>query len=132
MTSSLPSRRFAPLPILFFAAFLALAGCATQSPGPIGPISTGNPRVDPLPGSESPDDLSADKDEDGDVDEADMVDRSGRYTPPHMQDRTIIRAGILLPFSHPNASVRQQAEGMLAGIELALFDQGNENILLLP
>jgi len=56
----------------------------------------------------------------------------GPFTPPHMEGREIIRAGVLLPFTHPNPRVRQQAEGMLAGIELALFDYGNENIVLLP
>ncbi len=57
---------------------------------------------------------------------------TGPFTPPHMEGREIIRAGVLLPFTHPNARVRQQAEGMLAGIELALFDYGNENIVILP
>ena len=57
---------------------------------------------------------------------------TGPYTPPHMEGREIIRAGVLLPFSHPNERVRQQAEGMLAGIELALFDFDNSNIVLMP
>ncbi len=128
MTSELTSRVRAPLPILFFAAFLTLAGCATQAPGPVGPISTGNPRVDPVPGGET----------DGSEDTQDVVDlepekdEKGPLTPPHMADRELIRAGVLLPFSHPNARVRQQAEGMLAGIELALFDYGNENFVIIP
>ena len=50
MTLPTTSRVRAPLPILFFAAVLALAGCATSAPGPVGPISTGNPRVDPVTG----------------------------------------------------------------------------------
>ncbi len=56
----------------------------------------------------------------------------GAYTPPHMQGRDLIRLGVVLPFSHPREAVRQEAEGMLAGIELALFDQGRDNIVLLP
>lgn len=106
-----------------------MAGCATQAPGPVGPISTGNPRVDPVPGSENGDTNG------GEVGEENMGDLdvpSGPYTPPHMEGRELIRAGVLLPFTHPNARVRQQAEGMLAGIELALFDYGNDNIVLLP
>ncbi|MEL7454007.1 MAG: hypothetical protein AAGJ50_11625, partial [Pseudomonadota bacterium] len=50
MTLPTTSRVRAPLPILFFAAILAMTGCATSSPGPVGPISTGNPRVDPVTG----------------------------------------------------------------------------------
>lgn len=129
MTSPATSRVSRPLPILFFAAFLALAGCATQAPGPVGPISTGNPRVDPVPGTETtnPDGSPVEEEAMGEMDEP-----TGPYTPPHMEGREIIRAGVLLPFTHPNPRVRQQAEGMLAGIELALFDYGNENIVLLP
>lgn len=131
MTLPTTSRVRAPLPILFFAGFLALAGCATSTPGPVGPISTGNPRVDPVPGGDTGDLGTGTVDEDGMGDIADGAP-SGPYTPPHMQGREIIRAGVLLPFTHPNPSVRQQAEGMLAGIELALFDFDNENIVLLP
>lgn len=129
MTSPATLRVRRPLPILFFAAFLGLAGCATQAPGPVGPISTGNPRVDPVT-----------TDENGTVVDGEVTDEAlgeiavpeGPYTPPHMEGREVIRAGVLLPFTHPSARVRQQAEGMLAGIELALFDYGNENIVLLP
>lgn len=64
--------------------------------------------------------------------EVDMSEPVGPYIPPHMQGRNVIRAGVLLPFSHPNQRVRQQAEGMLAGIELALFDIADENIVLMP
>ena len=131
MTLPTTSRVRAPLPILFFATFLALAGSATSSPGPVGPISTGNPRVDPVPGGETGDLSTEQIGEEGMEEIAEDVP-SGPYTPPHMEGREVIRAGVLLPFSHPNERVRQQAEGMLAGIELALFDFGNENVVLLP
>lgn len=131
MTLPTTLRVRSPLPILFFAGFLALAGCATQSPGPVGPISTGNPRVDPVPGTEGEGTNTAGVEEDG-LNDLTEDGPSGPYTPPHMEGRDIIRAGVLLPFSHPNARVRQQAEGMLAGIELALFDFDNSNIVLMP
>ena len=131
MTLPTTSRVRSPLPILFFAGFLALAGCATQSPGPVGPISTGNPRVDPVPGGEGEGTDTAGVEEEG-LNDLTEEGPTGPYTPPHMEGREIIRAGVLLPFSHPNARVRQQAEGMLAGIELALFDFDNSNIVLLP
>ena len=129
MTLSATSRVRGPLPILFFALFLTLASCATQAPGPVGPISTGNPRVDPVTGEPATTHGEVGENDTAglEVDEAD-----GPYTPPHMQGREIIRAGVLLPFTHPTERVRQEAEGMLAGIELALFDYGNANIVLLP
>ncbi len=130
MTSPATLRVRRPLPILFFAAFLALAGCATSAPGPVGPISTGNPRVDPVPGGEG--ELGTGEVGEEGMGEVDVAEPTGPYTPPHMEGREIIRAGVLLPFTHPNERVRQQAEGMLAGIELALFDYGNENIVILP
>jgi ABC-type branched-subunit amino acid transport system substrate-binding protein len=39
---------------------------------------------------------------------------------------------VLLPFSHPTANVRAEAEAMLAGIELALFENGGTDFLILP
>ena len=49
-----------------------------------------------------------------------------------MAGRELIRAGVMLPFSDRRASVRAQAEGMLAGIELALFDHAGEDFVILP
>ena len=103
MTLSATSRVRSSLPILFFAGFLALAGCATQSPGPVGPISTGNPRVDPVPGGEGAEIGDVDSES---MDDLTVVEPSGPYTPPHMEGRELIRAGVMLPFSHPNERVR--------------------------
>ena len=85
--------------------------------------------MDPVPGGENGD---LDGSPVGEENMGDIDVPTGPYTPPHMEGREIIRAGVLLPFTHPNPRVRQQAEGMLAGIELALFDYGNENVVLLP
>ncbi len=133
MTSRPASRFVAPLPILFLAGFLTLAGCATQTPKPVGPISSGNPRVDPAAdtGQEGEVDLEEAGDEELDMEQEDMAQR-GPYTPPHMAGRDMIRAGVMLPFSHPRESVRREAEGMLAAIELALFDQAGDNYVILP
>jgi ABC-type branched-subunit amino acid transport system substrate-binding protein len=49
-----------------------------------------------------------------------------------MEGREIKRAAVLLPFSHPNAQVRAEAESMLAGIELALFQYAGDNFLIIP
>ena len=56
----------------------------------------------------------------------------GLFTPEFLEDKDLMRAGVLLPFSHPNAGVRAEAEGMLAGIEMALFDHAGDNFVLLP
>ncbi|MBN9553340.1 MAG: penicillin-binding protein activator [Alphaproteobacteria bacterium] len=50
-------------------------------------------------------------------------------TPP---GTTPIRVGIMLPFSSPAAGTRALADAMLKSAELALFDSGNRDILLIP
>lgn len=99
----------------------------------MGPISTGQPRVDPQPDSRTPGPETGDVDEETDEDFADQPEPDTRaYVPPFMQGRDVVRAGVALPFGHPNTNVRQQAEGMLAAIELALFDHAGENFLIIP
>lgn len=117
-------------PSLFFAGFLFLAGCATQAPGPVGPISTGQPRVDPEARTENAD-LETGEDT-SQIEEDDREAITQAYVPEFMQDTELVRAGIALPFSHPNPNVRKQAEGMLAAIELALFDHADNEFLLIP
>ncbi len=56
----------------------------------------------------------------------------GKFTPAFLEGEKLVRAGVLLPFSHPNAAVRAEAEGMLAGIEMALFDHAGDDFVLLP
>ena len=61
-----------------------------------------------------------------------QVRGDGGLTPAFMEDRKIKRAAVLLPFSHPNAQVRAEAESMLAGIELALFEYAGDDYLIIP
>ena len=49
-----------------------------------------------------------------------------------MADRELKRAAVLLPFTHSSSRVQSEAEGMLAAIELALFEQSGDNFLLMP
>lgn len=110
---------------------LVLAGCASAPARPPAPISSGDPRVDPqpqLPGTETADKDKGDKAKEP----GDMVDLAGDLTPPHMLGREITRAAVLLPFSHPNARVREEAQGMLAGAELAMFDTAGGDFLIIP
>lgn len=49
-------------------------------------------------------------------------------TPPFMANRRIVRVGLLLPFSlRP-----QDASSLYSAAELALFDHGDQNMLLIP
>lgn len=123
---------------LVLAASVALAGCA--STGPVRPpvaIATGEPREPVEPGKADPADVQNDPGANGDQALADLLGALGQggdggYTPAFMRDRELTRLAVLLPFSHPNAQVRREAEGLLAGAELALFERGSDNILLMP
>ena len=59
--------------------------------------------------------------------EAQVQTRDG-VTPPFMRGRDIVRVGILLPFS----ARPQDASALYSAAELALFDHGGPNTLLIP
>lgn len=42
-----------------------------------------------------------------------------------------VRVGVILPFDNPNANVRGLAKAMMHAAELALYDSGNKNIILM-
>jgi len=116
------------------------AGCASGPQRPPVPISQGGDRapVEPTTGSTDTGD-GVDTGDLGDVDggdtgepETDTKGEDGGYTPAFLGGEEVQRAAVLLPFSHSNSKVRNEAEGMLAAIELALFEQGAENFILLP
>ncbi len=120
-------------PSLVIASLLFAAACASAPARPPVQIGTGDPRMEPATGE--PGDLTEKTPDvvDEPIIDPDVADSGdGGLTPPHMADRDIQRAAILLPFSHPNANVRAEAEAMLAGIELALFEYGDENFLIIP
>lgn len=111
----------------FLLAALMLAACSTTPSTPLPP-SSGNPRVEPQPplaGGEKPDLEKPTREE---VEQA----QEDGITPPHMVGREITRAAVLLPFSHPNRQVRNEAQGMLAGIEMALFERAGNDFLIVP
>ncbi len=72
--------------------------------------------------------------EEGEIEDMgeEIEEARGPYTPPHMDGRELIRAGVMLPFTDRRASVRAEAEGMLAAIELALFDYAGDDFVILP
>ncbi len=136
MTLNIQSRLTGLTPSLLVAAFAILSACATGPARPPVPISTGDPRMDPDAdaGHGAPTDVVDAGDTDPD-DPGKVKDGSGDggFTPAHMQGRDLKRAAILLPLSHPtNRNVSIEAQSMLAGAELALFEFGGDDFLLLP
>ena len=123
-------KRFSPSFLLLAASLLFTTACGTTQTRPPVPISTGTER--PAPGTVPVDVAETDEtDQEEAVETVDSGLQDG-YIPPHMAGRDVKRAAVLLPFSHPRASVRAEAEGILAGIELAMFNRGEENFVILP
>ncbi|MEQ1809695.1 MAG: penicillin-binding protein activator [Terricaulis sp.] len=89
-----------------FAALMA--ACATApTPGPSVPPPAGTPTTTP---------------------DQPPVQTAEGVTPPFMRGRSIVRVGLLLPFTlRP-----QDASALYNAAELALFELGNENTLLIP
>lgn len=91
------------------AALLALAAAAAScATSPMAPPPSPVPDASPPPG-------------------AGVVTRDG-VTPPFMASRRITRVGVLLPF----ASRPQESLSLYNAVELALFDHGDPNMLLIP
>lgn len=128
MTSRSPSLRKPLAPSLALAALLLAAACASTPTRPPVSIGSGQPRVDPVTGEEitDPSKIAAE------TDPGQFYRDDGGLTPDFMYGRDVKRAAVLLPFSHPTANVRAEAEAMLAGIELAMFENAGTDFLILP
>lgn len=123
-------KRFPAVPSLLLVGIL-LSACATAPVSPPAPITTGDPRPEPTPTFEPTPDVEAPVIEDP-IEEP-QIDLSRYYlTPEFMAGRDVKRIAVLLPFSHRSANVRAEANGLLSAVEMALFDQGGSDILLLP
>jgi len=97
------------------AIALALAGCGSTGIG-------SKPPAPPYPG-----------DAKGVTDLQRQTDRSGFLALPSMgTPGTPIRAALLLPLSHPSPDTRAVAEAIAKAAELALFDTGDAQIMLMP
>lgn len=59
------------------------------------------------------------------------ADPAGYVKAPNMAGEPI-RVGVVLPLSHPSAEVRQLAQAILDAAQLAVFESGNREILLMP
>ena len=131
MTLLPPLLRKLRAPSLLLATLLMAAACATQPARPPVSIGSGQPRVDPVTGET----VTPEPGEEYEYDDdwlSPIARDDGGLTPEFMRGRDVKRAAVLLPFTHPTASVRVEAESMLAGIELALFEFGGPDFLIMP
>ena len=92
------------------AACLTIAACRTGGPPPAPP-----PLPEPPP---APHQLSA---------EAPVFLRLPNIAP----DKLPVRVGVILPFDNATANTRALAKAMMRAAELALYDSGNSNIVLM-
>ncbi len=60
------------------------------------------------------------------------ANQSQWIAPEHMRGAEPVRIALLLPFSAPNPQVRALAQAMLNAAQIALFDQDNAALLLIP
>tara|TARA_R110002096_G_scaffold5770_1_gene26515 strand:+ start:1234 stop:2460 length:1227 start_codon:yes stop_codon:yes gene_type:complete len=106
---------------LLVGAFLAIAACST--PAPVDRPDPGyRPPPPPPPPVENPDPVDPDP----------VEPRFTGLIPPHMEGREIVRAALLLPFSADNAGARAEALYLLNAAQLALFEHGNGDLVLMP
>ncbi|HPE46860.1 MAG TPA: penicillin-binding protein activator [Hyphomonas sp.] len=132
MTLLQPLLRTIKAPSLLLVSFLFATACATAPARPPVRIGTGEPRVEPVTGEHGSATAETGLPGIGEGENESTVRGDGGLTPAFMAGREIKRAAVLLPFSHPNAQVRAEAESMLAGIELALFEYAGDDFLIIP
>ncbi|HEY2011059.1 MAG TPA: penicillin-binding protein activator [Rhizomicrobium sp.] len=107
--------RFLTYPLARFCAIataLAIAGCTEPAPPP-------PPRVAPPP----PPPVAGNP--------LDHDQPSYLRLPGMAPDQVPVRVGVILPFSSASPATRALAASMLKAAELAMFDSGNRNILLM-
>ncbi|MAB11440.1 MAG: penicillin-binding protein activator [Hyphomonas sp.] len=132
MTLLQPLLRTIKAPSFLLIGFLFATACASAPARPPVQIGTGTPRVEPITGPVDQPEEGVDVTDLGEPEDLTQVRGDGGLTPAFMEGREIKRAAVLLPFSHPNAQVRAEAESMLAGIELALFQYAGDDFLIIP
>ena len=124
---------------VFGLGLLALAGCASSPSRPTTPVYTGKERPDPTR-PPRPDEPTP---REGKMGEFEMMPGGTgpvELIPRHLYDELMLQAdqsdlsriAVLLPFSSSNAAARKQAEGVMDGIEAAMFNAGLKNVVLLP
>ncbi len=114
------------------AGLTGLAGCV--SPGgarPTTPTYSGRERPDPTrpprPGEPLPNDAIGVRNPN--------ADNRNAYMPRHLDDMRrgdIKRVAVLLPFSASDAEVRRLSAALFNAMQLALFDSGRADVVLMP
>ena len=116
---------------------LAFAGCASTETRPTTPVYSGKERPDPTrpprPDEPTPrEDTSSDQKDGPEV----LVGADGEVVPRHLKIQgemdVLSRVAVILPFNSENAAARKQAQGLMDGIEAALFNAGIQDVVLLP
>ena len=97
----------------------SLAGCAQPEPPPAPPQVVERPAPPPLPPEPpAPNQLSQEQ-------------PNFLRLPNLPNGATPVRVGVILPFSSTNAGTRALAQSLLKAAQLALFDGGNANMVLM-
>jgi ABC-type branched-subunit amino acid transport system substrate-binding protein len=100
--------------ILAAVSIAALAGCQT----PKAPLPKPTPPPPAVPAKAAPHQLSQDE--------------SYFMRLPNMAaDKTPLRVGVILPFSNASPATRNLADAMMKAAELALYDSGSRDIVLM-
>ncbi|WP_412546897.1 penicillin-binding protein activator [Maricaulis sp. MIT060901] len=104
---------------LILTASLTLAACGTTSTPPPPPVIIDQPPVQEPVEEPKPEPV-------------DEIEELTGLIPPHMADRDLARVAVLLPFSAENGGARAEAIRLLRAAELALFERGGGNLVLIP
>ena len=103
-----------------------IAACSSSSPArPSGPV------ISQQPDQPLPDETPYYEDEPV-FQEAERYDRRAFVRPPHLDGDEPVRVGLLLPFSADSEAARRVASAMFDAAQLAVFDAGDQNFLLIP
>ncbi len=114
--------RLLPRGLLLSALTALVAACATPAPPPVynpPPVYTPPPVEEPVERPEP---------------EPETPQRPSHtgLTPAHLEGRELTRAALLLPFSSDNEGARSEALRLLNAAQLALFQGGDDTIVLIP
>ncbi|MBI1340648.1 ABC transporter substrate-binding protein [bacterium] len=118
------------LVVLLGAALLIASGCVGGPTRPTTPTYSGAERPEPS----RPDRPDAPQPRDSGFMNP-FASRPEAYIPRHVapnEAAALKRVAVLLPFSSSDAAVRREASGLFNAIQLALFDGGAGDVVLIP
>ena len=110
-------------------ALASLAACTSGPVRPTAPLSSSGMRPDPSrplpPGQPLPSSPVSER----------YADSRSAYLPRHIprnEAQNIKRIAVLLPFNSTNADVQRQSRGIYNAIQMALFQVGARDVVLMP